>query len=762
MSKFKVVVIACICAVAGVVATVAQAAPGDTLGISTLVQRILPTGGGGFKTLTTGPGEDYTVRDGSEAGGALGTATPGRETKRVPLAYFGQLTDFQLADEESPARVEFLDPVGGPFTASWRPSEAFNPFEANVMMQQMNAFAANAPVASGDGSKPAMDFVMNTGDISDSQQYNETLWNRTLMEGGTINPGSGVDPASSIDTNPLCPSAQIAAVGGIKDSATPGNYTGVQDRNDWPNAQEYYFYDPNDPNPPAPVTPPYNATYVNPYSSAPQYPGLMDQAQKPFQTTGLDVPGYVLFGNHDGLVQGNAWASKLFNQFAQGCLKPIADKKPQNSSFDPLSLLSLVTDPNLTVDGFLDLVDANPNQFMAVPPDSDRRLISKTAYKNIFKASGKDNGHGFGFVDPAEDTASNGTAGYYAFSPRPGVRYITLDTHSEGGKILESDKGNLDTPQFNWFESQLQKATDNNDIAIVFSHHAPQSMSANVLDEYAPQCSAVNTAEVVGCDGDPRDSAPIKLEADVVALMHQYPAAVAWVAGHSHENKIEPFRDPAGNGGFWSIRTSALVDWPKQNRLIEIFDNKDGNLSIFGTLIDHAAPVPAPAPGTNASTFTPAQLASAGRTIGYNDNQNGGEACGSIDPCGAGTVADRNVELLIKDPRRPVVPAANITKVKVSPKKKTLKAGNKTRLTVSVTNSGDAAATNVKVNLKSSNKRVKVRKSIVIKKIAPGKTAKVKIAVTAKGKARGKSRIKATVGKRKAAAVVKIKAKRRS
>ncbi|MGB0121119.1 MAG: CARDB domain-containing protein [Solirubrobacterales bacterium] len=758
MSKLKFVVVACICAVVGTTASVALAAPGDTLGISTLMQRIFPQGAGDFKTLQTGPGEDYTVRTGSAEAGELGVANPGRETKRTPLAYFGQLTDFQLADEESPARVEFLDPEGGPFTASWRPSEAFNPFEANEMIEQMNSFAANAPVASGDGSLPPMDFVMNTGDISDSQQFNETVWNRTLIEGGTITPGSGVNPASSIDTNPLCPSAQIATLGGIKDAATPTNYTGVQDRDDWPGAKEFYFYDPDEPNPA--LDDPGN---VNPYADAPMYPGLMDQGQKPFQATGLDVPGYVLFGNHDGLVQGNAYASKLFNQFAQGCLKPIADKSPENSAFNPLTFLSLVTNPNLDVAGFLDLVDANPNQFMAVPPDPDRRLISKTDYKNIFRANGQDNDHGFGFIDPAEEAASNGAAGYYSFSPSPDVRYITLDTHSEGGKILESDKGNLDASQFSWFESELQEATDENQIAVIFSHHAPSSMTANVLDENAPSCASVNPAEVVGCDGDPRDSAPIKLKDDAIALMHKYPAAVAWVAGHSHENKIEAFKDPAGNGGFWSIRTSALVDWPKQNRLIEIFDNEDGNLSIFGTLIDHAAPVPAPAPGTNASTFDAQTLASVGRTIGYNDNQNGGESCGSIDPCGAGTVADRNVELLIKDPRRtavPVTPKAKISKVKVKPNKKKLRAGKKTKLTVKVTNSGDAPAKKVKVRLKSTNKRVKVKNKIVIKKIAPGKTAKVKIKVRAKNKARGKAKIKAIVGKRKGSAVVKIKARK--
>ena len=174
----------------------------------------------------------YTVRDGSTDNGnpltALGTANAGRETKRTSLAYFGQLTDFQLADEESPARVEFLDSQGGAFTAAWRPGEALNPQEENAMIKQMNAFAQNAPVANGDSSKPGMDFVINTGDISDSQQYNETLWNRQLIEGGTIDPGSGVAPPTPGST-PLCPTGLT-----IRDSADPGLYTGVQDRADWP------------------------------------------------------------------------------------------------------------------------------------------------------------------------------------------------------------------------------------------------------------------------------------------------------------------------------------------------------------------------------------------------------------------------------------------------------------------------------------------------------------------------------------------------
>ena len=82
---------------------------GDTLGKTTVEQRIVPAAGPGFNTLTTGPGEDYIVRDGDRPPHRAGRAAT---TRRTSLGYFGQLTDFQLADEESPARVEFLDPLG--------------------------------------------------------------------------------------------------------------------------------------------------------------------------------------------------------------------------------------------------------------------------------------------------------------------------------------------------------------------------------------------------------------------------------------------------------------------------------------------------------------------------------------------------------------------------------------------------------------------------------------------------------------------------
>lgn len=745
---------------------VAQAATSDTLGKSSLQQRIQPVGGPGFSFLETVAGEDYTVRDGSEAGAQLGVAKAGRDGRRTPISYFGQLTDFQLADDESPLRVEFLDPMGGSYSAAWRPQEALAPFEIDRMMRQFNYFAKNAPAAAGDGSRPKMDFVMNTGDISDNSQYNETLWNRQIMEGGTVNPNSGVDPAPYLGSHPLCPNNLAATVNGMD----PAEYAGVQDRDLWPPTSKPgypsdpamgYFWDPDDPNPAA-----SNPDWVNPYADAPGYPGLMNRAQQPFRATGLKVPGYVLFGNHDDLVQGNKYANEAYEQIATGCLKPI-DDDPANSGRPNGPLLGMVLDTSFTKDDLLGLYASNPDYFMPVPPDPDRRLLSRPAYMRLFK-SGSDRkaGHGFGFVDRNQARASNGWAGYYSFSPRPGIRYIVLDTTAHGGKYPGSDEGNLDYPQLQWFERKLKQATKNNELAIVFSHHAIPSLTANVLDEYAPACRTVGVDKVPGCDGDPRFSGLpggtpghlIGLAADAEALMLKYPNAIAWVAGHSHTNKITPYAAADGKSGFWSIRTSALADWPKQNRLLELFDNRDGTLSIFGTLIDHAAPVDPPAPGSNASGFTPDELASIGRTIGFNDSQSG-RAC-APKLCGEGEVQDRNVELLIKDPRKakPI-----INRVTVKPGKRTLRAGRKLRLTVAVSNfrTATAAARKVKVALKSSNRRVRVKRVVVIRRIKPGHTGRAKVTVRATRKARGKARITVRTAGKRAVAKLKIKPARK-
>ena len=570
---------------------IVSTAVADPLGQTTVQQRIVPNGAAGFNQLTIGPGEGYVVRD-----GGFGAPQPGREGRRTPLAYFGQLSDFQLADEESPARVETLDPTGSPVEAAFRPWEALQAFIDEATIRQVNAFAGTAPVAAGDGSRRAMDFAIDTGDSADSQQLNETEWVRTLLEGGTLDPNSGIDPSGY--AHPLCPPV------GVPGAAEAARYTGVQDYDDYVEGLNPYFYDPDDPR--------------GASAGWPAYPGLMDRAQKSFEASGLDVPSYVAFGNHDALVQGNQAANSGFEEEATGCTKPMEGGLPA-----------------------------------LVPPDPDRRFVSKAQFKQIFREGAQADGHGFGRVDAAEEAASKGAAGYYSFEPVPGLRMIALDTVCEGGVTGPCSDGNVDDPQFRWLEGELQEATAADQLAILFSHHAIPSLTANVPDEAAPPCLGPDGHghdANPGCDLDPRPSTPIHLGDDMVALLHRYPHAIAWVAGHSHVNDVTPY--PSGDGhGFWSIRVAAEADWPQQARLLQLFDNHDGTLSLFGTIVDHASEPTAPAPGTSAATLTPSDLASIGRTLAYNDAQTGGRAC-EPDPCGEGGPEDRNVELMIADPRR--------------------------------------------------------------------------------------------------------------
>ena len=109
------------------------------------------------------------------------------------------------------------------------------------------------------------------------------------------------------------------------------------------------------------------------------------------------------------------------------------------------------------------------------------------------------------------------------------------------------------------------------------------------------------------------------------------------------------FRGRHGHG-FWQINTASHIDWPEQARLIEIMDNRDGTLSLFGTMLDSAAPVAAPAPGP-ASAFTTTQLASLARTLAFNDPQDSGVEGSAGGGSKAGSRKDRNVELVVRDPR---------------------------------------------------------------------------------------------------------------
>ena len=131
-------------------------------GGSTLRHTLVDQDGDGF--LETGPGEPLVDR-GQKA--KLGRT----------LVTFGQLTDTHVRDEESPARVPFLDRLGESFTSTFRPQEAFSAQTLDAAVRALNT------------QKP--DAVFVTGDLTDNAQHNEVELATTILKGGEARPDSG-------------------------------------------------------------------------------------------------------------------------------------------------------------------------------------------------------------------------------------------------------------------------------------------------------------------------------------------------------------------------------------------------------------------------------------------------------------------------------------------------------------------------------------------------------------------------------------------
>jgi 3',5'-cyclic AMP phosphodiesterase CpdA len=140
-------------------------AGGSVSGGSTLRATFVDRDGDG--TLERGPGEPLRDRT------ALGPrARPGRV-----LASIGIVTDVHIRDEESPARPSFLDRLGPPFSATFRPQEALTTQVLTAAVKALNA------------ARP--DAVVDAGDLIDNAQADEMAWARRALDGGVVRPDSG-------------------------------------------------------------------------------------------------------------------------------------------------------------------------------------------------------------------------------------------------------------------------------------------------------------------------------------------------------------------------------------------------------------------------------------------------------------------------------------------------------------------------------------------------------------------------------------------
>ena len=638
----------------------------------------------GDNAMDWGPGEDHTVM----------APTGFDETFDPPangsLLNFLQMSDFQMVDEESPARVEFIDgtqraPGLQPFSAAYRPMESLTTQVAEAMVRQ--ARNTRSPVT----GRP-LDLTILTGDNADNQQYNETRWFIDILDGTT---GTGEAETAEFDVQgqavelPVGPSDRIDPNSGIPVpgcEATPGSvYDGVRGSG-VRGAPDDGYYEPDSSTDDGDGYTPdrnENRTFTGADVTLRDYPGLFEAANSPFEAVGLGMPWFSAFGNHDALVQGNSpeafvgpfgaggeAANPVFHGIATGCTKPM-EPSPTGLE-DPEHWFS------------------NTQNAQVVPPDPRRCFLAKDGTSSgapapcddtsfigeHFKTTGTPVGHGFltdaqlAEMYPQYDCAGCGRPlravanhdGYYSFSPRAGLRWIVLDTVTDECGSPFCSEGSVDDAQFQWLDQQLAQAQDNGEYAMVFSHHTLKTIRWPSTD---PSEAPVHYGQRIDRDNPANPQNPASPET-LEELFCRYDNMLAHITGHEHANYVRhytceqdspPVTLPRATHDFWFISTAAHVDWPQQSRIIELIDNGERGriegettMSLVLTMLDHAGDLdPCGGPGTRTSCapFAPGgqyvtRLAGVARELAYNDPQGGRASRG--DP------EDRNLLIVIDRP----------------------------------------------------------------------------------------------------------------
>lgn len=445
--------------------------------------------------------------------------------------------------------------------------------------------------------------------FSDAFRPQETLSTQVLaamiaaVRDATTSPITGAPLAAAVNTgdsadmmNDLETRWYINLLDGgtiTPNSGTPGAYDGVQV---WQDAT--YAYHPDDPS-------------QDPYGEYgfPQLPDLLTTTvSQQVSSPGLPVPWYAVYGNHDAMFMGTLPVTSQLRSWAVGNRKAatwetLAGTSQAALASQPSALQRLAN----TLRSNLGLLPG----LHAITPDPGRRMLERTEFMQAHLDSPTlpgPVGHGF--------TPANVATGqtWWKADPSPYIRLFGLDTCNT---TMGAD-GGVPQEQFEWLTAELDAAQAQGVLCIVLSHHN----SLTLENDAQP---VIGGQRIVHSE-------------EFIAALLDRPSCIAWINGHTHINTINAHSAPTGVGGFWEITTASAIDFPQQQQLIEIVDNRDGTLSLFVTALDHAGD-----PTWTQGDFTPLGLASLSREFAANDwVQN--------PPMRMGSPLDRNTELVLPAP----------------------------------------------------------------------------------------------------------------